>query len=80
MLQHFGSSRTRLCHLRDGTRGCDDLGPEPIRQRLSIGDGRVLLTTATHYKRKVAELRAALPGLKHLLLIGTPEEVGAIPA
>jgi len=53
-------------------------GPEPIRQRLSIGDGRVLVTTATLYKRKVAELRAALPGLRHVLLIGTPDEVGAI--
>jgi acetyl-CoA synthetase len=54
-------------------------GPEPIRQRLIIGDGRVLVTTATLYKRKVAELRAALPGLRHVLLIGTPEEVRAIP-
>ncbi|MGD0289241.1 MAG: acetate--CoA ligase [Candidatus Binataceae bacterium] len=54
-------------------------GPEPIRQRISIGDGRVLVTTATLYKRKIAELRSALPGLKHVLLIGTPEEVHAIP-
>ncbi len=54
-------------------------GPEPIRQRLSIGDGRVLVTTATLYKRKVAELRAMLPGLRHVLLIGTAEEVRAIP-
>ncbi len=54
-------------------------GPEPIRQRVSIGDGRVLVTTVVLYKRKIAELRAALPGLKHVLLIGTPEEVRAIP-
>jgi acetyl-CoA synthetase len=39
----------------------------------------VLVTTATLYKRKIAELRSALPGLKHVLLIGTPEEVHAIP-
>jgi acetyl-CoA synthetase len=46
---------------------------------MSIGDGRVLVTTAMLYKRKVAELRASLPGLRHVLLIGTPEEVRAIP-
>ena len=35
-------------------------GPEPIRQRLGIGDARVLVTTAALYKRKVADLRASL--------------------
>jgi acetyl-CoA synthetase len=54
-------------------------GPEPIRHRIAIGDGRVLVTTATLYKRKIAELRAALPGLKHVLIIGSPAEVHAIP-
>ncbi len=54
-------------------------GPEPIRQRMTIGDGRVLITTAALYKRKVAELRSALPGLKHALLIGAPEEIRALP-
>jgi acetyl-CoA synthetase len=54
-------------------------GPEPIRQRLSIGEGRVLVTTAAFYKRKVADLRASLPALQHVLLIGTPEEIGTIP-
>jgi len=54
-------------------------GPEPIRQRIGIGDGRVLVTTASFYKRKVANLRASLPGLQHVLLIGAPEEIRAIP-
>jgi acetyl-CoA synthetase len=54
-------------------------GPEPISQRIGIGDGRVLITTAALYKRKVAELRGSLTGLKHVLLIGTPEEIRAIP-
>ena len=49
-------------------------GPEPIRQRISLGDGRVLVTTAALYKRKVAEVRATLPGLRHILVIGQPEE------
>ncbi len=54
-------------------------GPEPIQQRISIGDGRVLVTTVALYKRKVASLRDSLPALKHILLIGTPEEIRAIP-
>jgi acetyl-CoA synthetase len=54
-------------------------GPEPIRQRISLGDGRVLVTTTTLFKRKVADIRASLPGLKHVLLIGEPGEVNAIP-
>ena len=54
-------------------------GPEPIRQRIGIGDGRVLVTTTSFYKRKVADLRAALSGLRHVLLIGAPEEIRAIP-
>jgi acetyl-CoA synthetase len=54
-------------------------GPEPISQRISIGDGRVLITTVALYKRKVAELRGSLTGLEHVLLIGTPEEIRAIP-
>lgn len=54
-------------------------GPEPIRQRLSIGDARVLVTTAALYKRKVADIRASLPGLQHVFLIGSPEETNAIP-
>jgi len=54
-------------------------GPEPIRQRIAIGDGRVLVTTTALYKRKVAELRSSLPGLRHILLVGSPEEIQAIP-
>jgi acetyl-CoA synthetase len=54
-------------------------GPAPILQRLTLGDGRVLVTTPTLYKRKIAPQRSALPGLKHVLLVGTPEEVRANP-
>jgi acetyl-CoA synthetase len=54
-------------------------GPEPISQRIGIGDGRVLITTATLYKRKVAEIRGSLKSLQHVLLIGTPEEIRTIP-
>ncbi|HET8620036.1 MAG TPA: acetate--CoA ligase [Acidimicrobiales bacterium] len=45
-------------------------GPEPVRQRLAIGDGRVLVTTPDLYRRRVAPVRHALPRLEHVLLVG----------
>jgi acetyl-CoA synthetase len=45
-------------------------GPEPIRTRMTIGQARVLVTTETLYQRKVAPLRAQLPDLAHVLLVG----------
>ena len=44
-------------------------GPEPIKTRLALGSARVLVTTAALYARKVAQIRAALPTLEHVLLI-----------
>jgi len=46
-------------------------GPEPIEQRLRLGDARALLTTPALYERKVAQLLARLPGLEHVLLTGS---------
>ena len=43
-------------------------GAEPIRQRLGRGDGRVLVTTHSLYRRKVAPIREQLPQLEHVLL------------
>jgi acetyl-CoA synthetase len=54
-------------------------GPEPVRQRLAIGEGRVLLTTLTAYVRKVAPLREALPRLEHVLLLDVPRGGGTPP-
>jgi acetyl-CoA synthetase len=51
-------------------------GPEPVRQRLHLGQGRVLITTRTLYRKKVAPVRADLPELRHVLLVdadGRPE-------
>ncbi|MCL4242729.1 MAG: acetate--CoA ligase [Dehalococcoidia bacterium] len=45
-------------------------GPEPIHQRMSIGCGKLLVTTPMLYKRKVAQIRASLPDLQHVILIG----------
>ena len=53
-------------------------GPEPIEQRLRLGDARVLVTTPALYRRKVAGLRERLPDLGHVLLAGEPDEVAAI--
>jgi acetyl-CoA synthetase len=48
-------------------------GPEPIFQRLSIGDAHVLVTTEKLYRKKVEALRARLPVLKHILLVDSAE-------
>ncbi len=45
-------------------------GPEPIRQRLELGDARALVTTPALDERKVAPLRDELPGLRHVLRTG----------
>jgi acetyl-CoA synthetase len=52
-------------------------GPEPIRQRLDIGGARVLVTTAALYRRKVAQIRAALPALEHVLLVDVADDAHA---
>jgi acetyl-CoA synthetase len=45
-------------------------GPEPIRERIDRGDGMVLVTTPELYRRRIAGIRDALPGLKHVLVTG----------
>ncbi len=45
-------------------------GPDPVEQRLRLGDARVLVTTADLYRKKVAGRRDALPGLEHVLIVG----------
>jgi acetyl-CoA synthetase len=45
-------------------------GPEPIRARLRIGLGSVLVTTQELYERKIASIRDSLPDLLHVLIIG----------
>ena len=54
-------------------------GPEPIRARMTIGQARVLVTTETLYRRKVAALREQLPDLAHVLLIGEGGAPTAVP-
>jgi acetyl-CoA synthetase len=44
-------------------------GPEPIFQRLSRGDARVLVTERRLYERKVRPIRSRLGSLSHVLLV-----------
>jgi acetyl-CoA synthetase len=66
--------------LKQGTVACtlfSAFGPQPIRQRMAIGDAEVLVTTDSLYRRKVAPIRDALPTLRHVLLTGPGEQSGA---
>ena len=54
-------------------------GPQPIHQRVAMGDGRLLVTTPSLYKRKIANIRESLPNLKHILLVGDSTEIRTIP-
>lgn len=54
-------------------------GPEPIRTRLAMGKSKVLVTTETLYRRKVKQLRDALPDLKHVLIIRNDPESSELP-
>ena len=64
--------------LKNGSVFCplfSAFGPEPIQQRLGIGEGKLLVTTDLLYgRRKISELRSALPHLEHVLVIGNPDD------
>jgi acetyl-CoA synthetase len=45
-------------------------GPEPVKQRLQLGSGSVLVTTPALYRKKVAPIRDQVPTLTHVLLSG----------
>jgi acetyl-CoA synthetase len=50
-------------------------GPEPIKARMEIGEGNVLVTTEALYRKKVASWRGEIPSLKLVLIIeGTAPE------
>jgi acetyl-CoA synthetase len=50
-------------------------GPEPVRQRISLGSGRVLVTTLALYDAKVAAVRAELPTLEHVIFADAFPEI-----
>jgi acetyl-CoA synthetase len=47
-------------------------GPGPIRTRVNLGRGRILITTNSLYERKVAGVHAEMPTLRHVLRVDTP--------
>ncbi|GAA4435884.1 acetate--CoA ligase [Pontibacter saemangeumensis] len=49
-------------------------GPEPIFQRISRGDGKVLVTTKDLFEKKVRQLLERLPELKCVLLTDTDKD------
>ena len=51
-------------------------GPEPIRSRMLAGEARVLVTSRRQYERKIAPMRASLPGLAHVIIA---DEDGGAP-
>jgi acetyl-CoA synthetase len=68
--------------LKNGTVVCplfSAFGPEPLKTRLTIGEGKVLVTTETLYKRKVAAIRDQLPALKYVLLVSENNNPTAVP-
>ena len=50
-------------------------GPEPLFQRLSRGDAKLLATTAALYKQKIAGLISRLPQLQYVLLADANEDL-----
>ncbi len=48
-------------------------GPEPVFQRLSLGQARVLLTTEDQFQKKIRPQREKLPQLAHVLLVDQDE-------
>ncbi|MBS1118094.1 MAG: acetyl-CoA synthetase [Deltaproteobacteria bacterium] len=54
-------------------------GPDPIVTRVVAGRGRVLVTTATLYQRKIAPIRERLTSIAHVIVIddGPPSSIAA---
>ncbi len=49
-------------------------GPEPIAARVEKGDGKLLVTTAALYAKKIAPVRARLTRLEHVIVVTRPGE------
>jgi acetyl-CoA synthetase len=72
---------TMLGALKVGAVACplySAFGPEPIRQRVELGQGRVLIASEALYRRKVAAIRPDLATLEHVLLVRA-QDGGELP-
>jgi acetyl-CoA synthetase len=54
-------------------------GPEPIATRIGIAQAQVLVTTEALYRRKIEKMRASLPTLQHVIVVGEGGTSSAIP-
>ena len=52
-------------------------GPDPIKQRLNLGGGRVLVTNVAQYTKKIAAIRTELPTLHAVIVVGDDEPLHA---
>jgi acetyl-CoA synthetase len=48
-------------------------GPEPLKTRVNLGRGKVLVTTDSLYERKVRKVAGEMPTLTHVLRVDGPE-------
>jgi acetyl-CoA synthetase len=55
-------------------------GPEPLKTRVNLGGGKVLVTTESLYQRKVKKVAAEMPTLRHVLRVDTDEGRARIAA
>jgi acetyl-CoA synthetase len=52
-------------------------GPDPITTRVRAAVGKVLVTTASLYARKIAPIRDLLPTLRHVIVVGDGADLPA---
>ncbi len=55
-------------------------GPEPIKTRVNLGCGKLLVTTSSLYARKVRSVLAGMPTLRHVLQVDTEAFRNALAA
>jgi acetyl-CoA synthetase len=48
-------------------------GPEPLKTRINLGAGKVLVTTDALFERKVKKIAGEMPTLKHVLRVDSDE-------
>ncbi len=49
-------------------------GPEPVHQRMDLGEARAIVTTQALYRRSVEPIRSRLPLLQHVLIVDTDHD------
>ncbi|MGE3162958.1 MAG: AMP-binding protein, partial [Burkholderiales bacterium] len=55
-------------------------GPEPLKTRINLGRGKVLVTTEALYERKVRRIDGEMPTLVHVLKVDTEAERARLAA